>query len=49
MQYTERVYWEGDEVVASERMDDDHDVDSRGTRPPTDQEIQDYYGGYSHD
>lgn len=43
MQYTELVYWEGDEVVATERMEDDHAYDIRDTREPTEQEIQDYY------
>lgn len=45
MQYTEYVYWEGDEVVATERMEDDCSYDVRSTREPTDGEIADYYEG----
>jgi len=44
MQYTEYVYWDGDEVVATERMDDDHSYDIRATREPTEQEMDYYYG-----
>lgn len=43
MQYTEIVFWEGDEVVATERMDDDHSFDIRETRQPTAQELSAYY------
>lgn len=43
MQYTEYVFWEGDEVIATERMDDDHSYDIRSTREPTPDEISDYY------
>ncbi|ALJ22068.1 hypothetical protein [Microbacterium sp. No. 7] len=44
MQYTEYVYWDGDEVVATERMEDDSAYDVRSTREPTSDEITDYYG-----
>ncbi|ALJ19550.1 hypothetical protein [Microbacterium sp. No. 7] len=43
MQYTEFVYWDGDTVVATERMCDDHAYDIRSTREPTDDELADYY------
>ena len=43
MQYTEIFYWDGDEVVGSERMDDDHSYDIRATREPTVGELADYY------
>lgn len=43
MQYTEYVYWDGGEVVATERMEDDHAYDIRGTREPTEDELADYY------
>lgn len=43
MQYTELVYWEGDEVVGTERMYDDHDYDIQETRDPTEDEIEAYY------
>lgn len=43
MQYTEYVYWDGDEVVATVRMDDDHSYDIRSTRVPTDDELSDYF------
>lgn len=32
MQYTEYVFWEGDEVIATERMDDDHSYCIRDIR-----------------
>lgn len=43
MQYTEYVYWDGDEVVATERMEDDSSYDIRSTREPTEEELADYY------
>lgn len=43
MQYTELVYWDGEEVIESVRMDDDHSYDSRGFRDPDEQELSDYY------
>ena len=43
MQYTEICYWDGDEVVATERMEDDHSYDIRATREPTEDELADYY------
>ena len=43
MQYTEYVYWDGDEVVATERMEDDSSYDVRSTREPTQEELSDYY------
>lgn len=43
MQYTEYVYWEGDEVVATERMEDDHSYDVLVIRDPTPGELADYY------
>lgn len=43
MQYTEYVYWDGDAVVATERMHDDHSYDVRETREPTSDELVDYY------
>lgn len=44
MQYTEYVYWDGDEVMATERMHDDHAYGVLETREPTETEINDYYG-----
>ena len=43
MQYTEYVYWDGDEVVATERKEDDSSYDIRSTREPTEEELADYY------
>ena len=43
MQYTEYVFWDGDEVVATERMEDDHSYDIRSTREPNERELIDYY------
>ena len=43
MQYTEYVYWDGDEVVATERMEDDSSYDVRSAREPTQEELSDYY------
>ena len=45
MQYTEYVYWDGDEIVATERKEDDHSYDIQATREPTQEELSDYYEG----
>lgn len=44
MQYTKYVYWDGDKVIATERIEDDHTYDIWVTRPPTEDELADYYG-----
>lgn len=44
MQYAEFAYWDGDTVVATERMEDDHSYDVLSKREPTDSELTDYYG-----
>lgn len=43
MQYTEYVYWDGDEIVATERKEDDSSYDIQETREPTPEELSDYY------
>ncbi len=43
MQYTEYVYWDGDEIVATERKEDDSSYDIQETREPTQEELSDYY------
>lgn len=43
MQYTEYVYWDGNVVVATERMEDDRSYDIQSTREPTEDELSYYY------